>query len=387
MKTGPGFLVTAAFIGPGTVTACTLAGTGYGLTLIWVLVVATLATMLLQEMSARLALVTGSDLSVSLQHLAPPWGRLIAWISGLAVMTGVLAFEAGNLSGAGLGLAAVTGQDPAIWTAIVATVAATVLLLGHYRLIEKLLMGCVAIMAIAFLATAVAVAPAWGDLAAGALLPSLPAGSAMVALALLGTTLVPYNLFLYAHAVRERFTARELPAARRDLVLAVGIGGLVSVTIVITASAIPGNGGIFSAADMAAQLEPLLGDWAHSIFGFGLAAAGLTSAITAPLAGAWILSGLTDTSTHLNDTPMRLTMLFCIGVGTALALTDIRPVVLILTAQAANGLILPVIVLSLLVALNNRKQLGCHVNRGPGNISGAALILLCLLLAARIFLD
>jgi len=147
---GPGFFIAAAFIGPGTVTACTLAGVAHGMTLLWVLVFAVVATIVLQEMSARLALASGQGLAESLSALARPWGKTVAWLTGLAAVFGVIAFEAGNLSGAGLGLASLTDTEPAPWTAAVAIAATGLLLTGRYRLIEQVLMACVAVMGLVF---------------------------------------------------------------------------------------------------------------------------------------------------------------------------------------------------------------------------------------------
>lgn len=385
-RSGPGFVVAAAFIGPGTVTTCTLAGAGYGLTLLWILALAVLATITLQEMSARLALSTGAGLAESLAIRAPRWGPAVAWITGLAAVLGVVAFEAGNLSGAGLGLASVTGTGPELWTALTAAAAATVLVTGRYQLIERVLMAAVGLMALAFLATAVATAPDWRELTAGLFVPRLPESAALTALALVGTTIVPYNLFLHASAVRQRWSgSADLPAARLDLIVAITVGGLISLAIVITASATLGGAPIGSAADMATQLEPLLGEWARFCFGIGLATAGITSAITAPLAAAYILTGLLGSPAGLGGSLSRAVMLTCIAVGAAVALTGIHPVRLILSAQAANGLILPVIVLALVVALNDRR-LGSAANGWRANTAGITVIVLCAVLASRSFL-
>lgn len=385
-RSGPGFVVAAAFIGPGTVTTCTLAGAGYGLTLLWILALAVLATITLQEMSARLALSTGAGLAESLAIRAPRWGPAVAWITGLAAVLGVVAFEAGNLSGAGLGLASVTGTGPELWTALTAAAAATVLVTGRYQLIERVLMAAVGLMALAFLATAVATAPDWRELTAGLFVPRLPESAALTALALVGTTIVPYNLFLHASAVRQRWSgSADLPAARLDLIVAITVGGLISLAIVITASATLGGAPIGSAADMATQLEPLLGEWARFCFGIGLATAGITSAITAPLAAAYILTGLLGSPAGLGGSLSRAVMLTCIAVGAAVALTGIHPVRLILSAQAANGLILPVIVLALVVALNDRR-LGSAANSWRANTAGITVIVLCAVLASRSFL-
>jgi manganese transport protein len=353
--------------------------------LLWVLVFAVVATIVLQEMSARLALASGKGLVESLSALAPPWGNTIAWSTGLAAVFGVIAFEAGNLSGAGLGLAAMSSVEPALWTGAVAIVAAGLLLTGRYRLIEQVLMVCVALMGVVFVVTAVAVAPDPMRLLRGLFLPRIPADGALTVLALVGTTVVPYNIYLHASVVRERWSDTDaLPAARRDLVLAVSVGGLISAAIVITAAAsLPGTV-ITSGADMAPQLEPLLGHWARLMFGLGLATAGLTSAITAPLAAAYIMTGLVRADSRLSGRMSRGVMIGVVGTGALFALSGVQPVQLIVFAQAANGLILPLIALALLLALNNRARLGEHVNGPIGNAIGLSTIALCTVLAARV---
>jgi Mn2+/Fe2+ NRAMP family transporter len=300
---------------------------------------------------------------------------------------GVIAFEGGNLSGAGLGLAAVTGFDETLLSMAVAVLAGMLLCFGRYRLLERVLVVCVALMGIVFLVTAVMVGPSWRTLLSGLLLPSVPRGSTLTILALIGTTVVPYNLFLYASTVRARWQKPdELGEMRRDLVLAVAIGGVISTAIVVTAAAAVGEGEVSSAADMARQLEPLLGSWARTAFGLGIALAGISSAITAPLAAAYILSGLLKQGPDLTGPVARLTTLGCVFIGAGLVLTGIRPVQLILFAQAANGLILPVVAAALLLVLNDRIRLRGHANGWPGNVLGALVVAVCLLLAARIWM-
>ncbi len=387
MKIGPGFIVAAAFVGPGTITTCTLTGASFGISLLWVLVFATGATVLLQEMSGRLGLVTGKGVAEVLAELAPPWGRALAWLTGLAVVLGVVAFEAGNLSGAGIGLAAVTGVDETALSVAVAILAGALLYFGRYRLLERLLVVCVAAMGLVFLMTAVLVAPDWRSLLSGLILPSIPAGSPLTILALIGTTVVPYNLFLYASTVRARWqSVAELGEVRRDLVLAVSIGGAISVAIVVTAASAMGDGEISSASDMARQLEPLLGPWARTAFGLGIALAGISSAITAPLAAAYILSGLIQQKGDLTEPIARLAAVGCVLFGAVLVLTGTRPVQLILFAQAANGLILPVVGVVLLIVLNDRGWLGGQVNGWAGNVIGAVVVVVCGFLAARTWL-
>lgn len=381
---GPGFFIAAAFIGPGTITACTLAGVAHGMTLLWVLAFAVVATIVLQEMSARLALASGQGLAESLLALAPPWGKVVAWLTGLAAVFGVIAFEAGNLSGAGLGLASLSNMETAPWTAAVAIVATGLLLTGRYRLIEQVLMACVALMGLAFIVTAIAVTPDPMMLLRGLVIPRIPTDGALTVLALVGTTIVPYNIYLHASAVRERWSGTAaLPAARWDLIVAVSIGGLISAAVVITAAASLPGAEIASGVDMARQLEPLLGGWARFSFGVGLAIAGLTSAITAPLAAAYILTGLVHVDSRLSGLTSRGVMIGVVGIGAAFSMAGVQPVQLIVFAQAANGLVLPLIAFALLIALNDRVRLGNHANGPIGNAVGLTITALCGMLALR----
>ncbi len=383
---GPGIIVAAAFIGPGTVTTATLAGARFGVTLLWTLGFATVATMALQEMAARLGLSTGAGLGQALRGVSGPrWlGPALAILAATAVVSGAAAYEAGNLTGAAMGLEGITGMPLRGWIGIGTLLAGGLLWTGRYRVFERVLAGCVAIMGIVFLATAVLVAPKLGTILQGALLVRLPGDSDLTALALVGTTIVPYNLFLHAAVVRERWTGpADLPAARVDLVLAIGLGGLVSGAIVVTAAAALDGGQVHSASDMAAQLAPLLGEWAGKAFALGYAAAGISSAITAPLAAAYTVLDAAGRGWDTRSPLARVAWAGCVALGGIVALTSIRPVPLILFAQIVNGLVLPIVAVVLLVAMNDRARLGEHVNTWRGNLIGGIVALLCLVLGLR----
>ncbi len=383
---GPGLIITAAFIGPGTVTTATLAGASFGTALLWALLFATLATMVLQEMSARLGLATGAGLGQALRATpGPRWlGRALAALAVAAVVIGAAAYEAGNLTGAGLGLAGAAGFSPRAWIAGGALTAAMLLWTGRYRLVERALVVCVAVMGIVFLLTAVLVIPRVPAILSGLVLPRLPEGAGLTALGLVGTTIVPYNLFLHAAAVCERWRgADDLPAARLDLVLAIGLGGIVSAAIVVTAAAVLGAREIRSASDMAAQLEPLLGPWAARAFTLGFAAAGLSSAITAPLAAAYATLDVLGRGRDIRAPLARAVFGGTMLIGAAVALLGTRPVPLILAAQVLNGLVLPIVAVVLLIAMNDRRRLGAHVNRWWANLLGGLVVALTLALGLR----
>jgi Mn2+/Fe2+ NRAMP family transporter len=250
--------------------------------------------------------------------------------------------------------------------------------------VERVLVACVAVMGITFLLTAALVLPRVEGLLSGLAVPRLPTGAELTALGLVGTTIVPYNLFLHAAVVSERWRGPgDLAAARWDLVLAIGLGGVVSAAVVVTAAAALGDQQIRSASAMAAQLEPLLGPWASRAFSLGFAAAGLSSAITAPLAAAYALQDLRGGRRDVRAPGARAVIAVTLLVGVLVTLLGTRPVPLILVAQVLNGLILPIVAVVLLLAMNDRRRLGGHVNGWRANLAGGLVVLLCLALGIR----
>ncbi|CAO1651883.1 Nramp family divalent metal transporter [Parasphingorhabdus sp. NYA22] len=388
-RPGPGMMVSAAFIGPGTVTACTLAGANFGFALLWALVFATITTIILQSFAIRIALVTQLGLAEAmLRSVTSPIVRALAALLLIsALVLGNAAYEAGNMSGAALGLEAVNGGSlpfgmaPVIIT--IALFASAMLIFSKPRWVENILIGLVLLMSAAFILTFLLIRPDLGALLQG-FVPSIPDGGLMTAIALIGTTIVPYNLFLHAASVRERWDKEQLPEAQLDTTISIGIGGLVSMTILATAAAsLFGSGKtIENAVDMAQQLTPLFGNMATITLGAGLFAAGLTSAITAPLATGYIVQEIFKSSNSRR--PFQIGALIVILSGTFAALLGYRPVELIFVAQIANGLLLPIIAIFLLRLANNRKLLGEYANGLKANILGAAILLITTALGFRL---
>jgi len=390
---GPGALVTAAFIGPGTVTACTLAGANFGYALLWALVFATAATIILQEMSARLGVVTGKGLGEALMAGAgnPALKFAVAALVVVALALGNAAYQAGNLTGAALGGEALMGAgavDRRVVVGALALIAGLFLLSGSYKLLERVLIGLVILMSLAFAGSVLVTRP---DPAAliGGLVPRVPEGGLFTAIALIGTTIVPYNLFLHASAARERWGGAgesALRDAQRDTQVSVGLGGLISIFILVTAAASLFASGltIRSGADLAAAIEPAYGPLARHLVGTGLLAAGLSSAITAPLAAAYAVCELTRQPPR--GAVFRGVALAVLAVGTTIALLGFNPLTVILTAQVANGILLPAVAIFLLIAMNRRSLLGTHVNTPVQNVLGGFVLLVTIGLGARLIL-
>ena len=386
---GPGFIVAAAFVGPGTVTTASVAGARYGLALLWTVLFAVLASVVLQEMAARLGLVSGAGLGQALRRtFRAPWSRAAAvGLVLLAVGAGNAAFEVGNVTGAALGIGELTGAPRPAAAAAVALGAWLLMASGRYRSIERGLGALVAVMALLFVATAVMARPDPHALWEGASRPTLPEGSLLTVIALIGTTVVPYNLFLHASAAAEKWrgvpAVPALRAARIDTALSIALGGVVTASIMVAAAAIHAPGTeIETAGAMARQLEPALGASAEMFFLLGLLAAGVTSAATAPLAAAYAAGGCLGWPGDLRDPRMRRVGVAVLGCGAALAVWGHKPLAVIVGAQALNGLLLPLIALFLLIASNQAELLGGFRNRFFANVGAGLVVTLTFVLAA-----
>ena len=393
-KIGPAFLVTAAFVGPGTVITSTLAGANFGFALLWALLFAVFATLILQEMAARLALVTGQGLGENLRSFVanPVLKKLLILLVVAAIVIGNGAYQGGNIAGAALALNAhhtLTFEQLDLWPFIIGLLAFILLFTGSYKLIEKALIVLVGFMSLAFVMTMVMVNPDFTALFKGMFIPSLPSGATLTVIALIGTTVVPYNLFLHASSVCQKWQGVEhLSDVRKDLFISIPIGGLLSVAIVSTAAtAFFGSQlQIQSAADIAPALEPLFGDWATWFLSAGLFSAGISSAVTAPLAAAFALSGVLGWQNDIKDKRFKLIWIVILVLGIVPAMTGFRPTQIIWFAQVANGLLLPAMAV-FLVFLMNHSSLGEHKNSNKQNIMAGLVVLITLLLSGRSLLS
>ena len=381
---GPGFLVAAAFIGPGTVTSCSLAGAQFGYTLIFALIFAVATTLILQEMTGRLSLGSGYDLGQSLREFPKNQSTKILFVilTLSSITFGCAAYEAGNLVGGAIGLEMVSSLSKKIWVLLISLLAAFVLSRKKYRIIEKFLIFLVFFMSLSFLITLILVKPDLPAVFKG-MIPTFPDNSLFLVLALVGTTIVPYNLFLHSSSVKEKWNNKEdLKDVKKDLLVSIGLGGLISISIVVTSAVAFYEKGIAleSGAQMAQQLKPLFGSFTNILFGMGFFAAGLSSAITAPYAAAFASSGILGWKEGHNSRKFRAVWMGVIGIGLIVSLFDFNPLAIIVFAQVANGLVLPVASIFLLIVLNNRKKMQDLVNTPVQNVVGGTVILLVSLL-------
>ncbi|MFZ9003133.1 MAG: Nramp family divalent metal transporter [Robiginitalea sp.] len=378
-KAGPGMLVAAAFIGPGTVTTCIRAGVDWKFGLLWALLLSVLATLVLQEMAGRLGLTTRDGIPGLIRDTLrkPVLKILLIGIILSAIVIGNMAYEAGNISGAVLGLEALAGTRWVSFYPVITGVMAFLLLwFGSYRILERVFTALVLLMSLSFLPTAILTKPDPMEILKGLFMPDLNAGALLTVVALIGTTVVPYNLFLYTSLVSEKWdSAKALGPMRSDIGISVVVGGLVSMAIVVTAAA-GDTQTLHGVMDLARGLEPLYGQMARYGLGLGLFAAGITSAITAPLAAAFVARQCFGWHTDRKDWRFRAVWILVLTIGVGTLSLDFRPLEIIFFAQVANGILLPVIALFLWWAVNQPKLMkGIANTRLQNTISSLVLIL------------
>jgi Mn2+/Fe2+ NRAMP family transporter len=378
-KAGPGMLIAAAFVGPGTVTTCIRAGVDWHFGLLWALLLSVGATLILQEMAGRLGLGASGGIPGFIRTTVSRKGLrfLLLGIVLSGIVLGNAAYEAGNISGAVLGLEALFGTGASPFFPLLAGLSAFLLLwFGSYRNLERVFTSLVLIMSLSFLITAILTRPDPILILKGLFVPGVKSENLLTVVALVGTTVVPYNLFLYTSLVSEKWESiASIRPMRRDIILSVIVGGVVSMAILITAAG-SGTEAVASVMDLAAGLEPLYGRAARYGLGVGLLAAGITSAITAPLAAAFVAVQCFGWGQQRTDWKFRSVWIGVLLAGILTLSFDVRPLEVIYFAQVANGILLPVVGIFLLWAVNRPSLMGAGRNTGLQNALALFVLIL-----------
>lgn len=348
-------LIAAAFIGPGTVTTAAKAGSQGGWYYAPYVILAAVAGLLLMEMVARITLVSEQ----SLGQVLGARGRWLAIICFGAVLLGCMAYQAGNLLGALSGVQLLAPINR-LWVLLLGAAAFAVLWKGDTKIIARALSAIVVLMGLVFVVSAVLL------LVGGTPLTGSGAVASATVIGLVGTTIVPYNFFLAAGLSK----GQSLGEMRLGLVGSFLVGGIITLSIVLVGSV---STSFTSFADLARTLDASLGGMSKAVLGFGLFAAGFSSAVTAPLAAA--LAGrelLGREKSELTNTSLwfRITWGGVLAVGLLVACLELDIISVIIAAQIANGLLLPFIAAIVLVLANDRALLGERVNTWWQNVAG-----------------
>ena len=382
--------MAAAFIGPGTITMCSIAGAQFKYGLIWALIVSILLTMFIQLMAIRIGLTTKNTLSNLIkdqfQNGLLKYTSILLIIS--AIFIGNSAYEAGNISGAVMGFELLFGDSFQfnqinIFSILSGMLALPLIIFGNNKVLEKILIILVLIMSFSFVFTVFIVGVDFNLLFSSSNFFSFPPDSILTIAGLIGTTVVPYNIFLHVALVNNRWkSSKDLKFANFDTIVSISIGGLISLCILLTAAGL-NNTDILNAVDLANSLQPLYGNFSKYIVAIGLLSAGLTSSITAPIAAAYVVCGCFGFSTNRKSNLFKIIAVIVLLIGVIFSSIGISPIEIIKFAQVTNGILLPLIVIFLLFIANNIRLLKNKTNTPFQNILGLIVIGFCLLLCYR----
>lgn len=383
---GPGVLIAAAFIGPGTVTLCTIAGVSYGYSLIWAIILSIFATIFLQELSLRIGLATKMNVAEVIRKSVKSvfLNRFLLILIVSSILIGNAAYEAGNITGASLGISGIINykaiNNIPLFIGIIAFV---ILYQGNYKIIERSLIILVLLMSLSFFLTAIITRPDISALLAGIFTPKVNEKSILIVLGLIGTTVVPYNIFLHSSLVIEKWDSiKELKTARIESFISIFLGGIVSLSIIVTAASV-NTQDVDSIIDLAKGLEPLYGKFAIYFLGIGLFASGITSSITAPLAASYVAKSCFGWKGSMKSTKFRLVWILVLLFGVIVSMIDINPIEIIKFAQFSNSLLLPIITIILLWIVNNNRITVSQYSYNYQNIFGVIIIIISIVLGAR----
>jgi Mn2+/Fe2+ NRAMP family transporter len=386
---GPAFVAGAWQFGPGNLTTAVQAGGAYQYTLIWVIVVSTVLMIFLTDMSVRLGIKSPVSLIASIKdHLGGPVGV----VAGAGVFLISLCFSVGNAVGSGLGLSMLFGGSPVLWT-VVCTIAVGALLLlrNVYRAIEKVLVAIVALMAIAFVVSAIVARPDWAQAATG-LVPAVPDDAWLLIVALVGTNFSINAAFYTAYGTKERGRTEGdyRDATLVDTVPGIIAPGIMTALVIVVAAAVLGETGESAATmvDLAGVFEPLAGPVGSTIFALGFFGAAFSSMIANATAGGTMLSdGLGRGASSNSGTARGVSAVVLVfGVGVTL-IFQAAPVQLIVTAQALTVFVAPVLAVLIIVMANRGGLMEDMRNRWWQNLFGVIGLAAVVALSVRLALS
>lgn len=366
---GPGILVTVGFIDPGNWAANLAAGAQFGYDLLWVVTISTIMLILLQHNVAHLGIVRGQCLAECAHEFLPKWlSYFVLSTAGLAAAATTLA----EFIGAAIALKLIFGLPLLLGAVLTCLVCTALLLTNSYRRLERIIVGFVSLIALAYLVELWMVDVNWAAATQAWIDPVLPNQSMLVVLSILGAVIMPHNLFLHSEVIQSRQYNRQEPDLIRkqlrfeflDTLFSMGIGWLINSAMIILAAAtfFVSHVEVTELEQAEALLTPLIGPWAGVVFALALLFAGLASSTTAGMAGASIFAGMWGEAYDMKDFHTRL----------GLALTYVPAMVMILFVQDSFlallysqmflSLQLPMTIFLQLYMTSSTKVMGQYVN-------------------------
>lgn len=381
---GPGFITAALVFGPGSLTVTSSLGASFGYALLWVILVATFFMIIFLGMSIRIGLATDCSL---LTTIRTKWGDSVAVIIGIGIFLVTASFQAGNAVGAGLAFSELSGTHITPWIVAFTVISISLLYFkSFYKILEKLMLLLVGIMLFSFLGTLIIIKPSLTGIAGG-LVPGIPPGSLLLAIALVASSFSIAGAFYQSYLVQEKQWKRdELKEAKTEGFTGIIVLGTIGAIILMCAAAVlhPLDITITSAADMGLAIEPLFGGFATSLFMIGLFGASFSSLIGNATIGGTLLSDALGFGSRLSNRNTRLFIMFVMITGAVVAVWfGGIPIDLIVFAQGITIFIVPFIGIVLFMTANSEDLLGEYRNGKWSRFFGYLGLLILFALAFR----
>ena len=370
---GPGFFVTVGFIDPGNWVTNVAAGSQFGYKLLWVVTLSTIILIIVQHNAAHLGIVTGLCLSEAASKFFKPWLRIVMLGSA---MVACVATALAELLGAAIGLNMLTGL-PLIFGAIIsAFFSAWMLFSKNYQRLEKWIMGFVSLIGLAFVFEICLADVSWAQTFVGWVTPTIPAGALPVIMGVLGAVVMPHNIFLHSEVIQSRqwneqgddVIKKQLKYEFFDTLTGMGAGWAINSAMIIMAAAVFYKQGIIvnDLPQVTQTLEPIFGPASAVVFALGLLFAGLSSSVTAAMAGGSVFAGIFIEPFDINDPHSRIGLsITLIGALAAIMLLS-NPFKGILWSQIVLSLQLPFTIIPLIMLTSSKKVMGSYANKPYG---------------------
>lgn len=366
---GPGLLVTVGFIDPGNWASNFAAGADFGYTLLWVITLSTIMLIVLQHNVAHLGIVTGLCLSEAATKYTPKW--VSRPILGTAVLASISTSLAEILGGA---IALEMLFDiPIIWGSLLTAFFVTIMLFTNsYKRIERSIIAFVSVIGLSFLYELFLVDIDWPLAARSWVTPSIPEGSLLVIMSVLGAVVMPHNLFLHSEVVQSREYNKKDDASIRkllkyefyDTLFSMGVGWAINSAMILLAAAtfFANHIGVEELQQAKSLLEPLLGNQAATIFALALLMAGISSTVTSGMAAGSIFAGMFGESYHVKDVHSRVGILLSLGIALVVILFIENPFQGLIISQMILSIQLPFTIFLQVGLTSSKRVMGQYAN-------------------------
>ncbi|MVB10467.1 Divalent metal cation transporter MntH [Caprobacter fermentans] len=366
---GPGMLVTVGFIDPGNWASNIAAGSGYGYALLWMVTLSTLMLILLQHNAAHLGIVTGKCLSEAATEYLPPKLKNVILISamGAAVSTAMA-----ELLGGAIALQMLFGLPVKLGTVLVLLLVLWLQFTNSYRKIEKIIIGFVSLIGFAFIYELHMVQIDWGAAGAGWVTPAFPKGALPVIMSVLGAVVMPHNLFLHSEIIQSRqwnlqdetVIRRQLKYEFGDTLFSMLIGWAINSAMILTAAAafFQNSKKVDELGQAQEMLRPLLGDAASIVFALALLFAGISSSITAGMAGGSIFAGMFSEPYDISDSHSKTGVLLTMVPAAAVVFLISSPFQGLIYSQMLLSVQLPITIFTQIYLTSSKRVMGKYAN-------------------------